>query len=77
MSELEHIGPVSIHSLRTTETLSDTGRSLLTREGETRIAAADVIFAHDANTGRERLVHGHRERWRTAVLQRSGVPGDR
>ncbi len=60
MSELEHIELVSIHSLLTTETLSGTGRSSLTREGETRIVAADVIFAHDTNTGRDRLVHGRR-----------------
>ena len=39
MSEREHIEPVSIHSLLTTETLSDTDRSSLTREGEARIAA--------------------------------------
>ncbi len=60
MSELEHIDLVSIHSLLTTEALSVTGRSSLTREGETRIAAADVIFAHDTDTGRGRLVHGRR-----------------
>ncbi len=60
MSELEHIDPVSIHSLLTTEALSDASRSSLTREGETRIAAADAIFAHDTNTGRDRLVHGRR-----------------
>ncbi len=60
MSELEHIDRVSIHSLLTTETLSDTARSSLTREGEVRIAAADVIFAHDTDTGRARLVHGRR-----------------
>ena len=58
MSELEHIEPVSIHSLLTTEVLSETGRSSLTGEGETRITAADVIFAHDTNTGRVRFVHG-------------------
>ncbi len=60
MSELEHINLVSIHSLLTTEALSGAGRSSLSREGETRIAAADVIFAHDTDTGRERLVHGRR-----------------
>ncbi len=60
MSELEHIDTVSIHALLTTETLSDTDRSSLTREGETRIAAADVIFAHDTDTDRDRLVHGRR-----------------
>ncbi len=59
-SELEHTDPVSIHSLLTTEALSDAGRSSLTREGEARIAAADVIFAHDTDTGRDRLVHGRR-----------------
>ncbi len=67
MSELEQIDLVSIHSLLTTEALSDTGRSSLTREGETRIAAADVIFAHDTDTGRARLVHGRR------VLRRRGL----
>ena len=67
MSELEHIDLVSIHSLVTTEVLSDTGRSSLTREGETLIAAADVIFAHDTDTGRARLVHGRR------VLRRRGL----
>ncbi len=41
MSELEHVEPVSIHSLLTTETLSDTGRSSLTREGEVRFAAPE------------------------------------
>ena len=60
MPELEHIEPLSIHSLLTTEALAGTGRSSLTREGETRIAAADVIFAHDTDTGRARLVHGRR-----------------
>ncbi len=60
MSELEHIDPVSIHSLLTTEALSDTGRSSLSREGEARIAAADVIFARDTDTGRVKLVHGRR-----------------
>ena len=60
MSELEHIDPVSIHSLLTTEALSGAGRSSLSREGEARIEAADVIFAHDTDTGRERLVHGRR-----------------
>ncbi len=60
MSELEHIDLVSIHSLLTTEALSDAGRSSLSREGETRIAAADVIFAHDTDTGRVKLVHGRR-----------------
>ena len=60
MSELEHIELVSIHSLLTTEALSDTDRSSLTRKGEVRIAAADVIFAHDTDTGRVRLVHGRR-----------------
>ncbi len=60
MSELEHIDLVSIHSLLTKEALSDTDRSSLSREGETRIAAADVIFAHDTDTGRDRLVHGQR-----------------
>ncbi len=60
MSELAHIDPVSIHSLLTTEALSGAGRSSLSREGEERIAAADVIFAHDTNTGRVRLVHGRR-----------------
>ncbi len=69
MSELEHVKPVSIHSLLTTETLSDTDRSSLTREGEARIAAADVIFAHDTDTGRVRLVHGRR------VLGRRGLEG--
>ncbi len=58
MSELEHLDTVSIHSLLTTEALSDTARSSLTREGEARIAAADVIFAHDTDTGRVKLVHG-------------------
>ncbi len=70
MSELEHIEPVSIHSLLTTETLSDTGRSSLTREGETRIAAADVIFAHDTDTDRDRLVHGRRVLGRRALGRR-------
>ncbi len=60
MSELEHLELLSIHSLLTTEALAGAGRSSLTREGETRIAAADVIFAHDTNTGRNRLVHGRR-----------------
>ncbi len=60
MSELENIDPVSIHSLLNTEVLSDTGRSSLSREGELRIAAADVIVAHDTDTGSERLVHGRR-----------------
>ena len=67
MSELEHTDLVSIHSLLTTEALSGAGRSSLTREGEVRIAAADVIFAHDTNTGRGRLVHGRR------VLGRRGL----
>ncbi len=67
MSELEPSDPVSIHSLLTTEALSDTARSSLTREGEARIAAADVIFAHDTDTGRDRLVHGRR------VLGRRGL----
>ena len=58
MSELEHIEPVSIHTLLTTEALAGAGRSSLSREGEARIAAADVIFAHDTDTGRKRLVHG-------------------
>ncbi len=58
MSELEHIEPVSIHSLLTTEALSGAGRSSRSREGETQIAAADVIVAHDTDTGRVRLVHG-------------------
>ncbi len=60
MSELEHVEPVSIHLLLTTEALSGAGRSSLSREGETRIAAADVIFAHDTDTGRVRVVHGRR-----------------
>ncbi len=60
MSELEHIELVSIHALLTTEALSDTARSSLSREGEARIAAADVNFAHDTDTGRDRLVHGRR-----------------
>ena len=34
-----------------------------------RIAAADVIFAHDTDTGRDRLVHGRR------VLGRRGLEG--
>ncbi len=67
MSGLEHTDLVSIHSLVTTETLSDTGRSSLTREGEARIAAADVIVAHDTDTSRDRLVHGRR------VLGRRGL----
>ncbi len=69
MSELEHIDLVSIHSLLTTEALAGAGRSSLTREGEERIAAADVIFAHDIDTGRARLVHGRR------VLGRRGLEG--
>ncbi len=60
ISELEHIEPVSIHSLLTTEALAGAGRSSLSREGEAGIAAADVIVAHDTDTGRERLVHGRR-----------------
>ena len=60
MSEMEHIDIVSIHSLLTVEALSDAGRSSLSREGEARIAAADVIFAHNTNTGRARLAHGRR-----------------
>ena len=56
MSELEHIDLVSIHSLLTTKALSDAGRSSLSREGEARIAAADVIFAHDTDTGQVRGV---------------------
>ncbi len=60
MPELEHIDLVSIHSLLTTEALAGAGRSSLSREGETRIAAADVIFAHDTDTGPDRLVHGRR-----------------
>ncbi len=60
MSELEHIELVSIHSLLTTEALAGAGRSSLTREGEARIAAADVILAYDTDTGRDRLVHGRR-----------------
>ncbi len=71
MSELEHIDPVSIHSLLTTEALAGAGRSSLSREGETRIAAADVIFAHDTDTGREELVHGRR------VLEEMTRSGDR
>ncbi len=67
MSELEHTDLVSIHSLITTESVSKTGRSSLTREGELRIAAADVIFAHDTGRGRERLVHGRR------ILGRRGL----
>ncbi len=67
MSEREHSDRVSIHSLLTTEVLSDTARSSLTQEGEARIGAADVIFAHDTNTGRDRLVHGRR------VLRRRGL----
>ena len=69
MSEREHIESVSIHSLLTTEAVSDTNRLSLTREGEARIAAADVIFAHDTDTGRVRLVHGRR------VLGRRGLEG--
>ena len=67
MSELERIELVSIHSLVTTEALAGAGRSSLSREGEERIAAADVIFAHDTDTGRVRLVHGRR------VLGRRGL----
>ncbi len=40
MSELEHVDLASIHSLLTTEAVSDAARSSLTREGEARIAAA-------------------------------------
>ena len=69
MSELEHIDLVSIHSLLTTQALSNPGRSSLTREGDARIAAADVIFAHDTDTGRDRLIHGRR------VLGRRGLDG--
>ena len=50
-SELEHLDPASIHSLLPTEARSDTARSSLEREGEARIAAADVIFAQDTDTG--------------------------
>ncbi len=60
MFNLEHIDPVSIHSLLTTEALSGAGRSSTTQEGEERIAAADVIFAHDTDSGVNRLVHGRR-----------------
>ncbi len=60
MPELEHIDLVSIHSLLTTEALAGAGRSSLSRDGEARIAAADVIFAHDTDTGRDRVVHGRR-----------------
>ncbi len=72
MSEPEHSDPVSIHSLLTTEALSGAGRSSLSREGETRIAAADVIFAHDTDTDRDRLVHGHRALGRRVLEEMTG-----
>ena len=60
MFDPSHIDPVSIHSLLTTTAVSRTGRSFITAEGEERIAAADVIFARDTDTGVNRLVHGRR-----------------
>ena len=60
MFDPEQIDPVSIHSLLTTEALAGSGRSSTTQEGEERIAAADVIFAHDTDSGVNRLVHGRR-----------------
>ncbi len=72
MSDLEHIELVSIHSLLTTEALSGAGRSSLSREGETRIATADVIFARDTNSGRVRLVHGRRVLGRRVLEEMTG-----
>ncbi len=77
MSELEHVDLVSIHSLLTTEVLSDTARSSLSRQGETRIAAADVIFAHDTDTGRDRLVHGRRALGRRVLEEMARSCGTR
>ena len=60
MFDIERVDLVSIHSLLTTGTLSGAGRSSITAEGEERIAAANVIFAYDTDTGVHRLVHGRR-----------------